>query len=265
MSTPEVRNTVKQAHDHRPIIERIVGEQIENRTFNPTEDPEATTKLKELTIDWREQGKLIVMVFGTFDAPFHPDHQGFLLDCKTQGVAWQWAKENNESWEELPDDEKEVVIRSKLTDGAIRLIVSSDGDARIQASKSGKAEKGGSVRPLQSWPTRVHNLAHFALSLTPGAPSTRIVDAITVHDHIEHPGTPHAVPNDLVHYIAPDMWTLYHEAKKDIVAAQLDSRLNKVEIRVIDERGYGSIDPLTGEPYSTTALVNRARATAVTQ
>lgn len=257
-------NKVNDAHDNAELIRDVFESQTASRVYNPILDPTATEKLTEQVEDWKKDGNTVVMVFGGFDAPFHINHQQFLLDCKAHGVPRHYQDYYAESagldWQDLPKDEQNDIIRGTLADGRIKMIVSTDGDERIGNSKGFNPTKGGSIRPLQGWSTRAHNLSGLSLQLRSTSSSrTPIVDAVTVHDHLALPDTVHAVPVDMVAQFQPDVWTLYFEAENDIAAAENDPRLADTDVYVIQGDDYRAIDPLTGESYSTTALVRRIK------
>ena len=257
-------NKVSEAHDNAELIMSVFESQTANRVFSPIYDPSATEKLSDQVSQWKDDGNTVVMVFGGFDAPFHINHQQFLLDCKAHGVPRHYqdfyAEAAGIEWHDLPKQEQNDIIRGTLADGKIKMIVSTDGDERISNSKGFNPNKGSSPRPLQGWLTRAHNLSGLSLQLDDSSLSrTPIVDAVTVHDHLALPDTIHAVPVDMVARLQPDVWTLYFEAENDIAAAEADSRLTNTDVFVIQGDDYRAIDPLTGKPYSTTALVRRAK------
>lgn len=257
-------NEVYAAHDNAEIIRNVFEAQTRDKLFNPIEDPSATDALKDQIEAWKQDGDVVVAVFGGFDAPFHINHQQFLLDCKAHGVPLYYernhAAQTGFSWEELEQPWKDAYIKGALADGKIKMVVSTDGDQRIADSKGFNPNKGGSPRPLQGWATRAHSLSTFSLQLNGNAyVRTPVVDAVTVHDHLALPGTIHADPVDMVATLKPDVWTLFHEAERDISVASIDARLSGAEMFVIQGDDYKAIDPLTGEPFSTTALVRRIK------
>lgn len=257
-------NKVKDAHDNAELIRNIFESQTAEKVYDPLSDPSATEKLTEQVQQWKNTGNTVVMVFGGFDAPFHINHQQFLLDCKAHGVPRHYqdhyAASAGIDWQDLSKDEQDSIIRGTLSDEKVKLIVSTDGDMRISDSKGFNPNKGSSPRPLQGWSTRAHNLSGLSLQLDDAHTSrTSIVDAVTVHDHLALPGTVHAVPVDMVAQFRPDVWTLYFEAENDIAAAEVDTRLGNTDVYVIQGDDYRANDPLTGESYSTTALVRRIK------
>lgn len=260
------RNEVLRAEDNAELIRSVFEERVSGRMYNPLDDPMATEKLRSQVDLWKEEGSTVVMVFGCFDAPFHVNHQRFLFDCKLQGVAKYYDKvsqeENlDESWQSLDTASKKEFAKAVLDYGAVKLVVSTDGDDRIASSKGYAEDKGGSPRPLLSWRSRTENILGLSLGLDDsGNQRSPIVDAVTMHDHFSLPGTVHASTVDMVADFQPDVWALYHEAEGDILAASNDPRLSRTDIVVIDSpENYSVVDPRTGRPFSTTDLVRRVK------
>lgn len=256
-------NEVRKAHTNTETIRGLFERQTTGKLYDPLENPGATDALNERVREWQDNGDVVVMVFGGFDAPFHSNHQAFLFDCKAQGVATYYerhhAEEMGASWEELDDTDRGSYIEAVLADGCVRMVVSTDGDQRISGSKGFNPNKGNSPRPLLGWPSRARHLAQFTLQLGDDPRvRTPLVDAVTVHDHIAAPDTPHADPVDLVATLQPDVWALFSEAERDIAAAAVDTRLAGVELVVLDNAGYGvAADPYYPHGPSTTRLVER--------
>jgi hypothetical protein len=257
-------NRINDAFDNAELIRKVFELQTAEKVYNPIDDPTATEKLKSQVLQWKDEGNTVVMVFGGFDAPFHVNHQQFLLDCKAHGVPRHYqdyyAQRAGINWEDLSKVDQVEITQNTLAEGKIKMIVSTDGDERISNSKGYNPKKGSSPRPLQGWSTRAHNLAGLSLQLDQrGSKRSPIVDAVTVHDHLALPNTIHAKPVDMVATFQPDVWTLYFEAETDIELARNDTRLSSMDVYVLQGDDYRMDDPLTGEPFSTTALVRRIK------
>lgn len=261
-----LRNEIHKANDNSELVKTLFERRTAGRIYNPLENAAATEELKEQIAEWQYDNAAVVMVFGCFDAPFHSNHQRFLLDCKLQGVEKYYNRLSEGGvldvpWQQLDIESKQGFSQAVLADGAVKLVVSIDGDKRVAASKGFVPGKGNSARPLQSWETRADNVLGLSLQLDERQGfRSPVVDAVTIHDHHALPGTIHANTLDMIAEFRPDVWTLYHEAKDDIIAASADSRLFDIDIVVIeDERGYDALDPRTGRPFSTTDLVRRVK------
>ncbi len=265
IEAPLAGNTVRDRFENGDIINAIFEQQTANKLYNPIDNPQATDMLAQQVEAWKAAGDVVVAVFGGFDAPFHINHQRFLLDCKTHGVIRHFDTHTahilGTTWDELDTEAKEDYTRATLADNKIKMIVSTDGDERIAGSKGNNPKKGNSVRPLQAWSTRAHSLLSFSLQLTNDpAFRTPIVDAVTIHDQLALPDSVHADPVDIVATLKPDVWTLFHEAERDIDVASTDGRLSDIDLYVLtNDPANDAIDPLTGRSFSTTGLVRRIK------
>ncbi len=265
LAPDQQKNEVIKAHDHGDFIHHAFDRIREGRSFNPIEDPSATEQLIEQVREWQSEDKVVAMTFGCFDAPFHPNHQRFLLECKLQGVVEYYnrffSNQLNEPWQELDFESRHEFANAALSDGAVKMVVSMDGDQRVAHSKGFSANKGNSSRPLLGWDTRTGNVLGLSLPLNHD-PNLRVpvVDAVTIHDQYALPGTMHSSTPDMVAGVDPDVWSLFYEAESDIETATSDPRFKNTTIAVIDgAAGYHVNDPITGKAFSTTSLVNRIK------
>lgn len=260
ITTYHEASEVPKAYNFGELIKNVMDRQHEETQFNPQINNKGAQELLRLRERWNEEEATVAMVFGTFDVPFHVNHQSFLIDCKMQGAVRHYQRffeEDFGPWEAQSKESQYEFTKQVLSEGSVKLIVSSDGDDRVALSKGNNPLKGGSPRPLQSWWARANSLSNFALDLSGDGSPRRVVDALTIHDHITLDGTPHQSPKDLVTFLKPDIWTLFYEAKSDIQLALTDPELQDVPAVVIHGNQYSQIDPFTGKHYSTTGLVKR--------
>jgi hypothetical protein len=264
LDKPHGGNEVHLAAANAEMITAVFEAQTAGKLYDPLHDSYAPEALRQQIETWKNDGAVVAMVFGGFDAPFHKNHRQFLFECKAQAAPIHYtrhmAQQAKIEWAELSQKDRQEYTTAVMADGHIKLVVSTDGDERIGKSKGFNPAKGSSVRPLQSWQTRAENLTGFSLQLTGDhGLRTPIVDAVTVHDHLALPDTIHANPVDMVATFLPDVWALYHEAETDIAIASTDTRLGDLHIVVLTDDESQAMDPMTGKPFSTTALVKRIK------
>src|SRR3990167_5213330 len=117
-------NEVRKAYTNLETIRGLFERQTTGKLYDLLENPGATDALSERGREWQDNGDVVVMVFGGFDAPFHSNHQAFLFDCKAQGAATYYerhhAREMGASWEELDDTGRGSYIEAVLADGCVR-------------------------------------------------------------------------------------------------------------------------------------------------
>lgn len=211
-------------------------QRFEENIYNPLVQPGVTDVLLAERDRWAVQGKTTVFTSGVYDL-LHLDHAGYLLHTKATGAAVHYTKEGHiKPWEALSSEDQQRYTAQALGNGALRLIVSVDGDKSVAVRKSGKA---GGPRPIYAWHTRALMVASQTFINPVGNPQQRILpiaDAVTIHGPEDFPaGDTHASHLDLVARLQPDAWAIFGESTDILEAAPHHPSLGAVALRCIND------------------------------
>lgn len=210
--------------------------------------------------EWRRESAYIIFHSGAFDilTPNHIlglTHDRLLAAQCILGI------------DDLRDPKNLEKAHALAASGDIRLMVSLDTNRAVAEGKSGRPEKGGSVRPILDWRTRAMMLA--AQSMASPIPSHRVdlVDFITHHGPDCCPGRPDGVCTNnnniwMASVLQPNLLIVNAASsgtREDIEISQRSGGLRSTRIEYIDEGADQYLDPLIAGPVKTSGIVYRAR------
>ena len=227
-----------------------------NRLYDPLANQHATEQLGSLRSAWRKSGNTVVFTQGVFDM-FHLNHSALLLYSKMSAVPYHYDAHESGSWQALSAEEQFGYTVHALSSGAIRQVVSIDGNAHVSARKNNDPEKPSS-RPILHWETRARDVM-LASAAVDGITARFLVDAVTMHDKIrpELADTPHASITDIASFVDPDIWAIHSDSPQIIAALEndIDGRFSRIQPVILPNRGPYE-DGLAGE-ISTSSIIAR--------
>jgi hypothetical protein len=250
--------------DHLPY-DFIGGlqQRFTDRIFDPLSDPTATDRLVAQHHRWQDMGHTTVFSSGFYDL-FHPDHAGYILHTKAAAARLRYEQTIGGEWDRLDPSDQQAYIIETLSAGTINLVTSVASDANALATKSGKTEKGGAIRPVLSWNTRALMVAGqaFVDPLDPrGERLLRTTDAVTMHsgnDAGDFPAdNPHASHIQLAALLQPDAWVFFGESKQIIDAAPHHEELASIALFCISDGD--------GTHYFSDDIIGKVSTTKITQ
>jgi len=235
----------------RDTVFGVFGESLvdESRLVYPKDASglvELDNKLHGLT---NQNDAVVVLVDGAFDVP-QPNHDWYLRHCRLLGAGLYLDK-----WQEPLTRHNLLQI---VSSACVRLVVTVDADAKLDAIKSTNPEKGGVTRPIYPWRLRAERVA--GLTFTDEYDHTRhVVDLVTVEGDPAHQDTILESSLTLAKHMTEagilDGLVVYGEHMKTYV------RANELGINtlVIANKTNYAINPDTGEPWSSSDFINRAQ------
>lgn len=227
-----------------------------NRLYDPLKNPNATESLASLREAWRQGGNTVVFTQGVFDI-FHLNHGALLLYSKISAVPYHYNAHESGSWQQLSAAEQYGYTVNALSSGAIRQVVSIDGNEHVSARKNSDPTKPSS-RPILHWETRARETMQASAAVD-GMTTRFLVDAVTMHDKIrpELAGTPHATITDIASFVDPDVWAIHSDSPQIIAALEndVDGRFNGIQPVILPNRGPYE-DGFAGE-ISTSSIIAR--------
>ena len=261
-TTELLKSGKKIAYDTTPrgVVSALCENTFGNRLFNPLSNPRASEKLQAQREAWRLSGHTVVLTQGVFDI-FHINHSALLQYSRISAVPYHYnAHEGgsfSETWDQLTADQQFEYTKYALSNGAIKQIVSIDGNDHVSARKNGDSPKPG-TRPVYDWETRARDTLLVSAAID-GMNPQFLVDAVTIHDGV-HSGfadTPHAGVMQIGRYIEPDVWAIHCESQDiiDALSADTEGRFERIQPVVLTNRGP-YVDRLAGD-ISTSGIVER--------
>ncbi len=227
-----------------------------NRLHDPLMNPHATERLGTHRDAWRQNGNTVVFTQGVFDM-FHLNHSALLLYAKMSAVPFHYNAHETGSWEELTAEQQFGYTIQSITSGAIRQIVSIDGNAHVSARKNSDPDKPSS-RPILHWETRARDVL-LASAAVDGMTPNFLADSVTMHDKVrpELVGTPHASITDIASFVSPDVWAIHSDSPQIIAALENDveGRFSGIQPVILQNRGPYE-DGFAGE-ISTSSIIQR--------
>lgn len=208
--------------------------------------------VREKVAEWQEDGAMVIMSAGVFDS-LHVNHLLALHHFRYLGAIAALERAGRR----ITDNSIRAAAASKM----VKLVISSDTDARVSATKGRVAEKGGSPKPLLSWQTRSMMLAKQYIFSPDTKTAEPLVDMITRHgtDTCSGQRCPHDDNVLIAEYIRPDI-ILAPEASSKTIDDIQNSRLPKRSLQIFDENDLAFFDPLLSANVSTSAIIKRARS-----
>ncbi len=249
-------NTILEGERHIPGQERSGPSEFEafsmlmshqtERLIYPAEEG-SEERVKEIVQVWKESGCYWGLYSGCFDV-LHPNHQWALIRAKIE-VAKGYAESQGIDWDDLSNDEKRFLLASNK----IRLMVSVDGDEHVAERKSLRTSLGSTIRPVQTWGQRAAAVSAIMIpSQEPGF-FIPVADLVVSHDKYDYAGTMFQDQWEIGSALKPDCWMV--AATDPANAAKINALGIGTEVRLLPEGTV--IDPLTGEPYSTSGTLER--------
>lgn len=227
-----------------------------NRLYDPLANPQATERLGALREAWRQNGDTVVFTQGVFDM-FHLNHSALLLYSKMSAVPYHFNANEVGAWQDLSAEQQYDYTVHALSAGAIKQVVSIDGNAHVSARKNNNPDKP-STRPILHWETRARDVM-LASAAVDGMTSRFLVDAVTMHDKVrpELIGTPHATISDIARYVGPDVWAIHSDSPQIISALEndVDGWFSGIQPVFLPNRGPYE-DGFAGE-ISTSSIIQR--------
>jgi hypothetical protein len=204
--------------------------------------------------DWKAEGSIVVMTAGVFDA-LHLNHMLALHHFRYIGAA---AILGDTSGDKTASNRP---LNDIAASEKVRLVVSSDTDARVSHAKSRQAKKGGAPKPLLSWTTRSLTLAKQYIQGPEDGASRPLVDLITRHgsDTCMAQKCPHDDNITIAEAIQPDRLIITSTSVDSIEMARA-SKLPEERIHIVDENDLAYYDNVLEADVSTSALIMRARS-----
>lgn len=217
-------------------------------------DETITDRFKKLREDG---GETITLVGGGYDIT-HPSHEWYRSHCRLVGALGHLAKKGVDLEDLCIGTDRRVA--EALESPAVKLAVTVDADERISGEKSGKTEKGGVKRPIYPWEYRARRVANQMFRTASGS-YRPVVDLVTVVGDSVHEGTVLDTTVDLAYHLKEqdllDHFVVYGEAENTVSRAEALG-LDPVVIFLAYE-----MNPQTGKPWSSSALVRRAQGEEV--
>lgn len=196
----------------------------------------------------KRRSGIVGLVDGAFDV-LHCSHEWYLRHCKALGAA------------ACLDTVDAGVIRSALTRKEVALAVTVDADHKIAMKKSGKAEKGGVERPIYPWVARAERVAGYVYEIKGGVYYT--ADLVTAEGDPLHEGTLLESSLSLAKGLQDegllDYFVIYGEHGDTLQEAR---NMGLRPLVISDGMSY-HVNPQTGEPWSSSAIIARAQGVAV--
>lgn len=203
-------------------------------------------KIQDLRL--RAPETAIVLVDGAFDVP-HPNHDWYLRHCRLLGAKVLLDRLG------VPLDE--YSLKDVVASDAVSLVVTVDADAKIQAKKGGRADKGGISRPVYPWQLRAERIA--GLTFTMDNRPHHVADLVTVEGDPAHVGTPLESSLTLARFMGRcgllDGLVVYGEHKETV----LEAMKTGVDTLVIPHHTDYSFNPADGQPWSSSGIIRRAQ------
>lgn len=198
-------------------------------------------------------GKKTGFVAGSFDLP-QENHDWYIRHSRLL-LAKKYLQDNNKQI-------SLTSIREAIESDKIFLVVGVESDIALDQLKSHDKTKGGAKRPIYGWQTRANRIAGFNFQsqfdcrirfasvdlVTAFGPE---YDNTALEDYKTLPGKLHNAPLDLI-----DEQILFSEYPDDIQRAREDG----FDPLVISKDLIYCTDPLTGEPYKSSKIINRIRS-----
>lgn len=243
----------------RELAVELLEVDWQRRIFDPVTDPDAEHRLAELRAQWAESQTTVVFTSGAYDL-LHTDHCAYLLDTKLQGASRHYTRfyerGYGEPWEDLSEPLRETLIEEFLRLGELKLVVSVDGNAKVDAGKSRRPEKGGGQRPILDWQTRARLLATLSIE-APGGQRQPVADVVTANDPVTLADTHHRDLFAQAAWLRPDVWAAYHESGYIFEEMSDHDQLRGIEVRRITATNRFT-DALIGN-FSSTAILKRMK------
>lgn len=238
-----------------------------SKLFNPNLSPDSTENLLAKREEWRDSGAVTVYTTGVYDM-MHLDHAGYLAHVKASGAAELYRRENQfTSWSGLTTEQQQDYTSQALSNRALKLVVSVDGDNSVSARKGFQADKGGGPRPVLAWGTRALMVASQTFIDPLDQQFERLLpttDAVTIHGPEDFTASSfHTSHFSLAELLKPDVWVIYGESVDVLERAPHMKALGNTALRCI-QAGPGTTyfeDDFIGK-MSTTKIVNRILGTA---
>lgn len=209
-------------------------------------------ELRERKERWQREGAIIVFTAGVFDI-LHVNHLLALTHYRLLGAKEYLDRNNLKS--SNSDDLHKIAASSR-----VRLIISSDSDARAAADKSFVAGKGDCPKPLVSWENRALLLACQQITRSDGS-AWPLVDYITMH------GTDSCLcdscPYDDNAYIAtalqPDV-VVVSSGSPSTIQKLKKAAVSQTKLVIIEEGKLAYTDRLLDGPIKSSAIIRRAKS-----
>ena len=197
-------------------------------------------------------GKLTGLVAGAFDVP-QENHDWFLRHAR-----YLLAKRYLQNGNLIIDTES---IRDTIESDKIFLVVSIDSDISLDKRKSNDTSKGGVKRPIYGWLTRASRIASYNVVDRYDTRKRYGIADLVVAEGPDYDGTilqQAKIFADKMHNKSLgllDEYIVFDEHQQDIENA-IESGFDPLIISM--ELVY-SVDPISGEPYKSSAIIKRIR------
>lgn len=261
----EARSATTIGNDNLPYsFISALHHRFSDKIFDPTQDETATERLLSLRQEWRSQDLLTVFTSGVFDL-LHMDHMAYLLHVKATGAAVQYDRQGHRKlWDELEPKQQQDYTIQALSERAIRLVVSIDGDKSVAVRKGSKPEKSGIPTPIYGWKTRAMMVAGLSFvdpNNEGGDLLLPTVDAVTIHGPQDFSlDSPHSSHFELVSRLQPDVWTMFGESTDILDEAPHRPSLASIALCCIgDGEGTHYFEDINMGKMSTTKTARRIR------